>query len=121
MDLHEAQKKVAEFDKARGWDDSWDLKDLLLNICEETGELWNLVKWIKEDEQKKVVAREKSEVEDFVGDVLFLVLKIANQSNVDVEKGLIDVLEEYEQRMPADKMKEVGHSNKLAGGIDDKK
>jgi len=120
MSIEEAQDKIKEFDKARGWDEAWNLKDLALNITEEVGEFWNLIKWIDDEKQKKVVEDNKSEVSDFVGDSLFLILKIANQTKVDAGKALNDTLEEYEKRMPADKMKDVGHANKLAGGVDDK-
>lgn len=120
MDLKELQNKIKEFDKARGWDSDWNIKDLLLNITEEGGELWDLIKWIDKDKQKKVVKEKHDEVLDYVGDTLFLLLKIANQTGVDAEKGLIQKLEEYEKRMPAEKMKEVGHANKSAGGWDNK-
>ncbi len=120
MEIKKAQEKVKKFDEERGWKDCWDLKDLSLNITEEVGELWNLIKWIDDEKQKEIVEKKKDEVENFVGDTLFLILKIANQTGVDAETGFKDVLEEYEKRMPAEKMKKVKHANKLAGGIDNK-
>ena len=120
MEIKEAQDKIKEFDEARGWQDSWNFKDLLLNITEETGEAWNLVKWIDDEKQKKIVSEKKEDVSDYVGDTMFLILKIANQSNVNVEQALKNTLEEYEKRMPAEKMRKVKHANKLAGGIDNK-
>ena len=120
MEIKEAQEKILEFDKARGWDKHWNIKDLLLNITEEGGELWDLIKWIDEDKQKKVLKEKKIEVEDYIGDTLFLLMKIANQTGVDAEIGLRKTLEEYEKRMPQEKMKEVGHANKNAGGWDNK-
>lgn len=120
MEIKEAQKKVEEFDKARGWEDCWNIKDLLLNITEEGGEMWNLIKWVDDEKQRQIVEEHKEEVLDFIGDSLFLIFKIANQTKVDAEKALQNTLDEYEKRMPAEKMKEVGHANKLAGGIDNK-
>ncbi len=108
------------FDEARGWGNSWDLKDLMLNITEEVGETWNLVKWIDEEKQKKIIEEKKEQVSDFIGDTLFLLLKIANQTKVDADKALNNTLNEYEKRMPPEIMKKVGHANKLAGGIDNK-
>jgi len=120
MDIKEAQKKLKEFDLARGWDKDWNMKDLLLNLTEETGELWNLVKWINDEKQKEVIEKNKAEVSDFIGDSLFILLKIANQTGVDAQKGLEDTLAEYEKRMPPEVMKKVSHTNKLAGGVDNK-
>jgi NTP pyrophosphatase (non-canonical NTP hydrolase) len=120
MDIKEQQDKIRQFDEARGWGNSWDLKDLMLNITEEVGELWDLVKWIDEEKQKRIIEEKREKVSDFVGDTLFLLLKIANQTKVDAEKSLEDTLNEYEKRMPPEVMKKVKHANPLAGGVDDK-
>ena len=120
MEIEKAQNKIKEFDKARGWENCWDIKDLLLNITEEGGELWNLIKWVDEEKQKQIINDKREEVSDYIGDSLFLILKIANQAKVDAEKALQETLNEYEKRMPAGKMKEAKHANKLAGGIDNK-
>lgn len=120
MDIKEAQDKVRRFDEARGWENSWNIKDLLLNITEEGGEVWNLIKWIDEEKQKKIVSEHKAEVSDYIGDTLFLLLKIANQTKVDVSKSLQQTLDDYEKRMPPEIMKKVGTANKLAGGHDNK-
>jgi len=120
MNIKEAQDRVKEFDVARGWGEDWNIKDLLLNITEEGGELWDLVKWVDEGKQREVIAENKAEASDYVGDVLALVLKLANQMGVDAEVALNQTLSDYEKRMPADVMKKVGHANKMAGGVDDK-
>jgi NTP pyrophosphatase (non-canonical NTP hydrolase) len=120
MDIKEAQNKIREFDIARGWEDNWNIKDLLLNITEEGGEMWSLIKWIDDEKQKQVVEGKKEDVSDYIGDTLFLLLKIANQTKVDAGQALQNTLDEYEKRMPPDVMKKVGHANKLAGGVDNK-
>jgi len=120
MNIEEAQNKILEFDRARGWEDNWNLKDLSLNITEEVGEFWSLIKWIDDEKQKKVISENKEEASDFIGDTLFLILKIANQTKVDAQQALQNTLDEYEKRMPPEKMKQVGHANKLAGGVDNK-
>ena len=120
MELKEAQDKIKSFDIARGWENDWNIKDLLLNITEEGGEFWNLIKWIDDEKQKQVCINKKDEVSDYIGDTLFLTLKIANQTGVDAELSLKKTLDEYEKRMPPEVMRELGHANKLAGGFDNK-
>jgi NTP pyrophosphatase (non-canonical NTP hydrolase) len=120
MEILQAQEKISEFDKARGWGDNWDLKDLLLNITEEGGELWNLIKWVEEDKQKEICIKEKEEVSDYIGDTLFLVLKLANQAKINADIALTNTLNEYEARFPVETMRNVDHANKLAGGVDNK-
>ena len=118
--MKEQQIAVKDFDEARGWSNDWNVKDLCLNMSEEIGELWNLIKWVNDDKQREIVEKNKEEVSDFVGDALFLILKIANQTGVDAETALKNSLKDYEKRMPADEIKKVGHANKLAGGFDSK-
>ncbi|HLA23652.1 MAG TPA: MazG-like family protein [Candidatus Nanoarchaeia archaeon] len=120
MKIKELQNKIAEFDNARGWENSWNVKDLMLNMSEEIGELWNLIKWVDDEKQKELVEKNKEEVENFIGDVLFLIIKIANQAKIDVDKSIQDVLNEYEKRMPPEIMKKLKHANKKAGGFDEK-
>ncbi len=120
VEIKEAQEKIKEFDIARGWENGWNVKDLLLNITEEGGELWNLIKWVNEEKQKQIVNEKKDGASDYIGDTLFLLLKIANQTNVDAQKALQNTLDEYEKRMPPEVMKKVKHANKLAGGVDNK-
>ena len=120
MKIKEAQDKIKEFDETRGWEEHWNIKDLLLNITEEGGEVWNLIKWVDEDKQKEIISNKKGEVSDYVGDTLFLLLKIANQTGVDADKALENTLNEYEKRMPPEVMKKLGHANKFAGGHDNK-
>lgn len=120
MKITKAQNIIQEFDDVRGWKNRWDIKDLCLNINEEIGELWNLIKWIPEEEQRKIVKNNHHEASDFIGDILFLVLKISNQLQVDAHDALVNTLEEYEKRMPPEIMKKIKHANKKAGGHDDK-
>jgi NTP pyrophosphatase (non-canonical NTP hydrolase) len=53
MKIKEAQDKIKEFDVARNWQNDWNMKDLLLNLTEETGEIWNLIKWIDDKDKEK--------------------------------------------------------------------
>ncbi|MFH1290629.1 MAG: MazG nucleotide pyrophosphohydrolase domain-containing protein [Nanoarchaeota archaeon] len=120
MKIKDAQTKIKEFDMARGWEEDWNLKDLALNITEEVGEFWSLIKWIDEEKQKEVIKNRKEEASDFIGDTLFLLFKLSNQMDIDASTSLQKTLEEYEKRMPPEVMKRVGHANRLAGGHDNK-
>ena len=120
MKITEAQKKIEEFDKARGWSGDWNLKDLSLNITEEVGEFWNLIKWVDENKQREIIKNKKHEASNFIGDTLFLLLKMSNKMEIDANQSLENTIQEYEKRMPAKTMQEVKHANKLAGGVDNK-
>ena len=117
MVVNEIQDEIKKFNEDREWGKYWEIKDLLLNMNEEIGEMWNIIKWVDEKKQEELINKNKREVDDFVGDILFLILKIAAICNVDSDKSIKDVLEEYKKRFPLDKVK-GGHANIKAGGVD---
>lgn len=121
MDFPKAIQIQKEFNEARGWQkDTKFLKDFLLNLCEEAGEAWSVIKWIDGEKQKEIISKHKDEFEDFVGDSLFILFKIAWLLDIDPVKAYNNTMEEYEERFPVEKIKELKHGNPLAGGMDNK-
>lgn len=114
------QNALQSFNDARDWSRPSSIKDLLLNMNEEIGEFWNIIKWVDVETQQRLIKENKGEVENFIGDMLYLILKVAYLSEVNAEKGIRDVLAEYEKRFPAERTK-GNHGNTRAGGIDLKK
>jgi len=51
--------------------------------------------------------------------MIYLILKISYLCEVDAQKAIDEVMQEYEKRFPKEKMK-GNHGNVLAGGIDEK-
>lgn len=118
MQLTDAQERVVTFNNEREWMHC-DVKDLLLNIIEETGEAWNLIKWVDRTTQKELIAKHTDEFEDFIGDQLYLLFKIAGIAGVDSKKAFERTMAEYEERFPIEKVK-GRHANIHAGGHDGK-
>lgn len=115
--MKKTQDQIKDFNDERDWSTPGCIKDLLLNMNEEIGEFWNIIKWVDTETQQKLVKENKEEVENFIGDMIYLILKTSYLCDVDSEKAIKDVMDEYEKRFPKDKAK-GNHGNKLAGGID---
>ena len=115
--MDDMQDKVKSFNDAREWSHPKQVKDLLLNMNEEIGVFWNIIKWVDWEKQQEMIRKNHVEVENFIGDMLYLNLKLAYMCGVDGKKALQDVLDEYERRFPIDKTK-GRHANTRAGGID---
>ena len=115
--MRNAQNKIKQFNDLREWSNPGCVKDLLLNMTEEVGEMWNIIKWVDTETQQKLICENKREVDNFVGDMLYLIFKLAYLCDVDSHQAIQKVMEEYEKRFPVDKVK-GGHANTLAGGID---
>lgn len=117
--MKEIQDKIKKFNDLREWNNLSNVKDLLLNMNEEIGEFWNIIKWVDTETQQKLIKENKQEVENFIGDMTYLILKISYLCDIDPEKSISDVLEEYERRFPIEESR-GNQGNKLAGGIDKK-
>ena len=117
--MEEIQNKIKEFNDLRGWSKHDSIKDLLLNMNEEIGEFWNLIKWVDVEKQIELIKNNKVTCEDFIGDMLYLVLKISYLCEVNSKKAINDVIAEYEQRFSINKVKD-SHANLKAGGFDGK-
>lgn len=99
MDIHEAQKRVLEHDRARGWDTFHPL-EIFANMNEEMAEIWQRIAWVPEDEKRVRAARYRDEIEHDIGDLLHLLLKLANQFEVDPERGLLRALATHAKNHP---------------------
>lgn len=117
--MKDIQERIKRFNDEREWSTHSSIKDLLLNMNEEIGEFWNIIKWVDTETQQRLIRENKPEVDNFIGDMIYLILKISYLCGVDPEKAIMDVMEEYEKRFPAEKAK-GNHGNKLAGGIDER-
>jgi len=121
--IKEIQSEIAAFADARKWAETYQVYGILLNIIEEIGETWNIVKHLEKEDVllKKVIVESKEEMEDSIGDIAFLVFKLAHVLGVDVETSINNRLKEFEKRFPADFMKKhTFGGNRRVGGIDNK-
>ena len=118
--MEKTQETIKKFNDARDWSTPSSIKDLLLNMNEEIGEFWNIIKWVDVPTQQRLIAENHSEVKNFIGDMMYLIMKVSYLCNVNSQEAIDEVMDEYEQRFPAE-MARGSHGNKLAGGIDLKK
>jgi uncharacterized protein YabN with tetrapyrrole methylase and pyrophosphatase domain len=118
--MRKVQKTVEDFNRVREWGSVSEIKDLMLNMNEEIGEMWHIIKWVDAEKQEELIEKYKDEVGNFIGDMKYLLLKIAFICKVDSEEETLKVLEEYEKRFPVEETKGLKHGNKRAGGLDHK-
>lgn len=119
---NDIQNQITDFISERGWDKSAyiNVYNMLCNIGEETGELWNLVKWMKSDEDlEKLIEKNNAEMIDGIGDLMWCVARLANTLGVDMQKAVEATHAEYETRFPVDIVK-TRHGNPKLGGYDGK-
>lgn len=107
MDLKETQKTVARFSKERGWDDYHALKNLIISLNIEAGELLSLVEWLSDKEVGKAMKHEvfRRAVEDEISDVLFHLLGVCNKGKINLAEAFSRKFKQSEERFPVEKAK----------------
>ena len=116
--MNEFQKQIKQFAEDRDWHQFHNPKDLLLGIVEEVGEIRNLVKWEQDIEKlKQVLAENKDELEDNIGDIYWFLALLANNHGVNMDEAIAKVIERNEKRFPVHETKS-NHTNVNLGGMD---
>ncbi len=120
-DLKQLQNLIQEFSDERGWSGAlYSTYNMLCNIAEESGEIWNVIKWTNTEEDiKEVIRLNREELKDGIGDLLWCVARLAITFDVDMFEALEARLEEYRKRFPVEKVKNR-KANPTLGGFDGK-
>lgn len=89
--------KINKFRIERNWVKYHTPKDVAMNLSIESNELLQLFLWKSEDEI------DKNKLKDEIGDVLYSLLLICNQFNIDLKTAFEDKMIKNEQKYPINK------------------
>ncbi|SCK48731.1 NTP pyrophosphatase, house-cleaning of non-canonical NTPs [Streptomyces sp. WMMB 322] len=101
--MSQLQCRLAEFARARDWEQYHTPKNLAAALSVEAGELVEIFQWLTPEESARVMERPGTahRVEDEVADVLAYLLQFCEVLGVDVLKALAAKIERNEKRFPA--------------------
>lgn len=98
MELKELQKIVDEFINEIGgyWEDSI----ILARMIEELGEIAHVLQRLKgfRPPLKDATIDLEAELKLEMGDLLFVLISLANKRNISLEEALLKVIEKYKRR-----------------------
>jgi NTP pyrophosphatase (non-canonical NTP hydrolase) len=97
--MKEIQEKINKFCKDKNLDSTLEIK--VLDLVSEVGEVSKEI--IKGTDYGKKDFKITENTESEIGDVLFSLITIANQLDVDLEIALEKVLEKYQKRFEVKK------------------
>ena len=69
--MKESQEKIKQFNDVRDWSSPSQIKDLMLNMTEEIGEMWNVIKWTDVETQQKLIKENKEKTEAILWNLLY--------------------------------------------------
>ena len=87
-EIKELIKKIVKFRDARDWKQFHNPKDVAIMLINESSEVLEHFRWIQKEELAEHIASNREEIEDEIADVLFCLLLLSHEMNVDLKSAL---------------------------------
>ncbi len=100
-------KEIIKFRDRREWKKFHNPKDVALSLVLEAGEVMEHFQWKSEDEMRKYVKTHKQEISEELADVLYWILLLSHDLNIDIEKSLDRKIRINNEKYPVSKSKGV--------------
>ena len=97
--LKDLQKEIIQFRNDRNWQQFHQLKDLLLGINIEAGELSELFLW----KNQEIGSVDKTKIGDELADVFIFLAYISEHFNIDLSEAIVRKIAKNAQKYPVDK------------------
>jgi len=95
--------QVLKFRNDRDWAQFHGAKDLILGLLVEAGELAEHFQYLKDDELKQYQQEFKEDISDEMADVLFWLVLMSAELDVDLEKAFERKMKKNELKYPKEK------------------
>lgn len=102
-DLQDLQKRVLEFRDARDWKQFHNPKDVAISLLCEATELLDEFKWKSSEQVANHIKNDKQAVADEVMDVLYHVLILAADLDIDIPSEFERKMQANEKKYPVEK------------------
>lgn len=102
MSLRELQDLLADFARARDWEQFHTPKNLAMALAGEVGELLEIFQWLDPEESAALMRspEQAKAVAEEMADVLSYLLRLADVLDIDLAQALRDKMEINEKRFP---------------------
>ena len=98
-------QRIIEFRNARDWKQFHNPKDLSLSLVLEATEVMEHFQWKNESEIKDYLTKNKEEIGHELADVLYWVLLMSHDLEIDILEALKQKIEINEKKYPIEKAK----------------
>lgn len=104
-DIKQLTDGIIKFRDARDWKQFHNPKDIALSLMLEAGEVLEHFQWKNKEEVEKYVKTNKQEIGDELADVLYWVLLMSHDLNIDIVKAAKKKLTQNKKKYPIIKSK----------------
>lgn len=103
--IQELVKKIVEFREARDWKKFHNPKDVALSLVLEAGEVMEHFQWKNPEEMQKHISEHPDEIGEELADVLYWILLMGHDFNIDVLDALERKIQKNAEKYPVEKAK----------------
>ena len=104
-DINELAKKIIAFRDARNWKQFHNPKDCAISLSLEASEVLEHFQWKSKEEITEYVKKNRKEIGEELADVLYWVLLMSHDLNIDIEKASLVKLKKNTKKYPIKKAK----------------
>lgn len=98
-------QRIVDFRDARDWKQFHNPKDVALSLVLEATEVMEHFQWKSKEEMNEYVKTHKADIGEELADVIYWVLLMSNDLNIDILDALEDKIKKNEAKYPEDKSK----------------
>lgn len=108
MNLEEIRRRLAEFAGERNWDQFHTPKNLSMALSAEAAELLEIFQWLTDEQSKQIVKNDKEMalITQEIADVFIYLVRLADKLGVDIEKAVLDKIDQNEKKYPIELAKD---------------
>ena len=104
-DIKKLTERIIKFRNARNWKQFHNPKDVALSLSLEAGELMEHFQWKNKKEIEKYVKSNKKDIGEELADILFWVLLLSHDLNINVLEALDEKIKKNAKKYPIEKSK----------------
>jgi dCTP diphosphatase len=107
QDLESLKLRLRDFSGARDWEQFHSIRNLILALVGEVGELAAEFQWLNDEQVESAMldTQKREAVGSELADILAYLIRIADIAKFDLESELVKKLKVNESRYPIDKSK----------------
>lgn len=103
--IEELTKKIIAFRDKRDWKQFHNPKDLAISLCLEAAEVLEHFQWKSKEEIEEYIKTHKEHIGEELADVLYWVLLMSHNLDIDILDALDKKIDENEMKYPVNKSK----------------
>jgi dCTP diphosphatase len=105
MNIKNIQIKLESFANVRDWNQFHSPKNLAMALAGEAGELVEIFQWMTEEQSKNLSVKDKEKVAEELADIMIYLLRLADKTEIDIEKAISFKIDLNASKYPVEKVK----------------